>query len=319
MSDGFIEMQLAGLQRDVEHERVRVREDHLAEDIQRQVEKRREAARPRPEPFAAEERVARMASRPRRRRWRDLEKFDEAHDALLQRQAEALSRLAEARAALERAPEDDARAVAAWMAGGECGDRPAPTLYDRERDVAAAQMLVDGVAIEIEQLLGRRRDHVERNRHKMVKDAREEIAAARAKLEATIQRIPALREELLAARELLLWAATFPEPIDPFGTAPNVGLGLAAVTRETLGTNAQLPFDRVMALLERDAQTLAETVSPQVKQALGTAGPRVPTLEAMWDGDPDMVAWKETEKERARMLHEHDFRDPHQLAQEIRG
>lgn len=38
----------------------------------------------------------------------------------------------------------------------------------------------------------------------------------------------------------------------------------------------------------------------------------------MWDDDEDMRQWKRIEKQRAQMLAERDFRDPHQLAAEVR-
>jgi hypothetical protein len=185
-----------------------------------------------------------------------------------------------------------------------------------ERDGCAA--FVDGVALEISKLLSRRVEHVKKHRAKMLDDAHKDVTAARAKYSVAIRGLLGLRAELIEAREVLLWAAVFPDLVEPFGASNNVGLGLASVTRDTLGTNAQLEFGTLLALLERDGEVLAKVAGPQAKKALGTAGPRVPTAEAMWDDEPDMVEWKKVEKERARMLYERDFRDPHLLGEEIR-
>src|SRR4051794_30985172 len=68
--------------------------------------------------------LALQGSRPRRRRWRDLAKFDDEHDRLQGRLEEALTRLREAEAALTRAPAADASRLAGWIAGGERGERP---------------------------------------------------------------------------------------------------------------------------------------------------------------------------------------------------
>lgn len=308
------------LDADLKYESVLVREEHLAEETQRHIEKQQQARREasRPDPNQSLERMVLWGSRPRRKRWRELSRFDEEHDALLQRQAEAVRRLGEAEVALERAPQDDAAAFARWLAGDEKGEKPRSSLQDRTVERDGCRAYADGIQLEIDKLLQRRVDHVESNRRKMVDDARKDVEAARAKYDELTRALPAARDALIEAREVLVWAAVFPEPVHPFGNPANVGLGLAAVMKETLGTNAQIEFNRVLALLDRDAQALADEVSGQAKLALGTAGPRVPTREAMWDDDPDMVQWKEVEKQRARMLAEHDFRDPHELAAEIR-
>ncbi len=62
---------------------------------------------------------------------------------MTQRQVDAGARLQEAEAALARAPEDDARRLADWLAGGEKGERPPASLYERQRDRDAARLLVE--------------------------------------------------------------------------------------------------------------------------------------------------------------------------------
>jgi hypothetical protein len=84
----------------------------------------------------------------------------------------------------------------------------------------------------------------------------------------------------------------------------------------TLETKARVDFDRVIAALEADADALAEKHHEQVLRALGTAPPRTPLREAMWDSEPEMQEWKRQERERARKLAE--WRDPNRLAAEVR-
>jgi hypothetical protein len=123
---------------------------------------------------AAESMVLR-GSRPRRRRWKDLDRFDDQLDKLTQRHGEALARIAGAEAALAAAPADDARRYAEWLAGGEKGEKPGSSLQDRtvERDGCVA--FAAGLRLEIDRLLERRVEHVERNREKMLEDARKDV------------------------------------------------------------------------------------------------------------------------------------------------
>lgn len=83
------------------------------------------------------------SSRPRNRRWRALEKFEREIDRLTQRQAEASARVQEAEATLASAPDDDARTLAKWLAGGEKGERPAATMYERVVDIGLSDRAVN--------------------------------------------------------------------------------------------------------------------------------------------------------------------------------
>ena len=101
------------LRKDVARDRLRLRGvGHLATD---QDSARRELT---------EEQRALRDSRPKTRRWKALSKLDLEVDRMKQRQDAASTRLQEAEAALALAPEDDARALADWLADGEKGGSP---------------------------------------------------------------------------------------------------------------------------------------------------------------------------------------------------
>ncbi len=81
---------------------------------------------------------------------RAVEKLDFAVDRAKQRQDAAGARLQEAEAALARAPEDDARALADWLTRGEKGERPPASVYERQRDRDAAKLIVEAAEVEIQ-------------------------------------------------------------------------------------------------------------------------------------------------------------------------
>ena len=263
---------------------------------------------------------AMRSSRPKNRRWRALDKHDQTIDRLTQKQADAGVRLQEAEALLQQAPQHDARTLADWVAGGERGERPAPTMYDRQRDRDAAGLLVEAVTIEVDQALERRLQHVEQHRDAMVNDARKDINEARDKLLAHLRELPAIRQTLLAARETLLWAASFPEPAESFGFPTSTALGLRQPVEKALGTRARIEYLAVIEALEADADAVATSFGAGQKAKLGVADPRSPVRDGMWlddKDDPDLAAWKKQELQRAKDLHRWSA-DPIGLAGEAR-
>jgi hypothetical protein len=263
-----------------------------------------------------EEQRAHRASRPRNRRWRALEKLDVQIDRLNQRQTVAAAQLQEAEQRLARAPQDDARALADWLAGGERGGRPEATLYERQRERDAAQLLVEAIAVKLDEALQRRLDHVNRNRKKMLADAHKDVDESQRRLLEKIAELPALRDELIAARETLVWLGYYPDPVESWGISSAVALGLREPVEKTLGTRARIEYEWLCRVLEKDVSALASAFSRDQKRRLGVAQPRTPVREAMWDSDPDNVAWKKAELERARRLAE--WHDPALVAAEIR-
>jgi tetratricopeptide (TPR) repeat protein len=247
------------------------------------------------------EQQARLSSRPRTRRWQKLDKLDQEVDRNISRQQDASRQLTEAEARLAEAPADDAATLAAWLAEGEQGERPAATVYERTRDRDAAALLVEAVGLELDQALEARLRFVEKNREKMLAEARRDIDKARRRLQEAVSHLPVLREELLAARETALWCATFPDPLQSYG----------------FGTTARVEYGNLVQLLTTDAEVLASRFSADQSRRLGESVHADPTTEAMWDTDERSVAWKKQELERARQLAEYAL-DPYVVAEEAR-
>jgi hypothetical protein len=270
----------------------------------------------RPE-LIGEERRALLSSRPRGRRWRDLAKLDDKLDGLQRRLVDAGRSLQAAEQAVEAAPAVDARTLAAWIQAGERGKPPASTVADRERERDAARLIVEALQLEVDRALEERREHIERHRDRMVKDAQKDVEDARERLAAHISQLPELRETLLAARENLRWVSTFPEQAEAFGFPTALALGLRQPVKETLQTSARVEYRGMVAALEADAAALAEQLGPTVKERLGLAPRPTPEDRAMWWDDEDAVAWRKEQVERARRLAEWST-DPGRLAAEVR-
>lgn len=266
--------------------------------------------------FTEEER-ARRATRPKSRRWRGLEKFDDKIDELTRRLDHARQERHRAQERVRGAPEIDARTLADWIAGGERGKRPEATLYERQRELDAAQLTLDALQRTRDEALEERLRYVERHRDKMLSDARKDVEARRERLLAHVRALPELRDGLLEARETLTWVATYPELPEAFGFATSLALGLREPVERTLETKARIDFGRVVAALEADADALADKHHVQVQRALGTAPPRTPLTDAMWVGEPEYQEWQRAERDRTRKLAELGH-DPNKLAAEVR-
>jgi hypothetical protein len=263
-----------------------------------------------------EQRVLRN-SRPRNRRWRALEKLDREIDRLTQQHTDAGAQLQEAEAALARAPDEDARTLAGWIAGGERGERPQATIYERTRERDAARLHVEAIALELDRALERRLEHIERNRRKMLADARKDVEQIHRRVAEKIDELPSLREELVAARETLLWLAAYPERAEAWGFPTAVALGLQKPLKKTLGPGlGRIEYAWALAALREDAAALAEAYSREQKKQLGIPVERTPHDEAMWWDDEDYVRYRKEQLERARRLAE--WQDSSKLAAEIR-
>jgi hypothetical protein len=138
-----------------------------------------------------------------------LQKLDDEVDDAGRRVDEARQRLAEAEGRLHSAPEADAKSLAAWIEGRERGERQAPVLYERQRDVEAARRLVRAATIALDQALERRLRWVDENRRKLVDDANAALAPLREKYVATVGELVRIRDQMLDPRATLEWTATF--------------------------------------------------------------------------------------------------------------
>ncbi|MBA2360786.1 MAG: hypothetical protein H0V79_07645 [Actinobacteria bacterium] len=265
-----------------------------------------------------EEERALRASRPRNRRWRALEKLDREVDRLREEQSAAVAQLHAAEQTLVNAPAHDAQTLADWLASGRPGRRPEASVYERGRERDAARLLVEAKVVELDKALQRRVEHVERHRWKMLDDARRDVVEAQERLIEKLAELPALREELLASRETLLWIASFPEGLASWGHSTAVALGLREPVERVLGTKALIQHSALLEVLQEDVAGLANSFGPEQKAKLGIHEPRTPLEEAMWDNDPEHLAWKRQELEHARRLAETGA-DPDRLAAELRG
>ena len=263
-----------------------------------------------------EEQRALRSSRPNNRRWRALDKFDQEIARLTQKRADAHARLHEAEEALRQAPEHDAQTLAAWIARGEKGERPASTAYERERERDASRLLSEACTIELDRALERRKEHILGSREKMVADARGELDEKVGKLEAASRQLLALREAALEAREVVEWIASYPEPRESFGFQTATALGLRKPVETTLGTKARVEYASLLLALEEDAKAIRNQFGPVAAKQLGLAEPATPLTEAMWDGDID-PAWKREQLEKARGLLPWS-RHPNELSDEAR-
>jgi hypothetical protein len=260
---------------------------------------------------------ARRGSRPSSRRWRQLDKLDSEIDRLTLRQTEATRQLQETEQTLASAPADDARTLADWLAAGEKGERPAATIYERTRNRDATHVLVEAASIELDRKLAERAEFIAKNRPKMLADARQDAEQASRRLQEAVSALPALREHLLEARENIVWVASFPDPPESFGHPHNVALGLAEPVRRALHTSALVPYERLVALLIEDADTLTGRFSTDQMRRLGEPVEATPATEAMWSDDPRSRAWAAQELERAQRIAEYHL-NPHEVAVEAR-
>jgi hypothetical protein len=91
----------------------------------------------------------------------------------------------------------------------------------------------------------------------------------------------------------------------------------ATRARLRVHTSARVEYGALVEALEEDVAALASGFSAEQKQRLGLDTARTPLTEAMWDEDPDHIAWKKSELERARQLAGWSV-NPEQVAQEAR-
>jgi DNA repair exonuclease SbcCD ATPase subunit len=248
--------------------------------------------------LTAEERVNR-ASRPKTRRWKALTRIDDELDRLEQQLAEAHQAVAAAEQAVRDAPAEDARTLAAWLENGQKGHRPESSLYEHDRGLAAARLLVEAAQLRVDEQLERRSAHIEKHKPQMLADAQADVDTARARLLELTRQLPELRDALLAARETLVWCASYPDQAEAFGNPTSAALGLRAPIEGTLGTRAQITYQALLQALEADATAISSAFSRTTAEQLGVAPPLNPTTGAMWDADVD-PEWKRQQLEKLR-------------------
>jgi hypothetical protein len=108
--------------------------------------------------------------------------------------------------------------------------------------------------------------------------------------------------------------SSFPDVVGAYGFPNAVALGLRKPVEQELQTSARVEYRNLVAVLERDAEALAEAFSREQAERLGTAKPPTPLDQAMWDSEVD-PAWKREQLERAREIASYSLR-PDLVAQE---
>ena len=139
-------------------------------------------------------------------------------------------------------------------------------MYERTRERDAARLLVEARSVELDQALDKRLRFIQKNRRRMLADARKDVDREQAQLNELVSRLPALRQRLLDARDTLLWAASFPDPVEAWGHPTAVALGLQEPVRRVTHSNARVEFESLVRLLDVDAEVLASRFSADPAQ-----------------------------------------------------
>ena len=136
---------------------------------------------------------------PRRSRWPELHAFDERLAEIDARQARANDELAELRERLAQAKREDSQALADWIAAGEKGARPEPTVPKLERRIAEREADRDAANAASDRVLKEKAAFVERHRKRLVQEADRATQDAAVRYTAAIRARPASRRRALAA------------------------------------------------------------------------------------------------------------------------
>jgi hypothetical protein len=231
-----------------------------------------------------EEQRALRSSRPKTRRWKTLAKIDDEIDDLGRRQAEAIQSVAAADEAVSRAPEHDANTLAEWLAGGERGPRPEATLPERERELAASKLLVDAITVELDNMLVRRLEYVEKNRKRMAEDAGKDRERAGERLQAAISELAEVRMAATDAASLQLWVAHYPRPEANSG---DLHMGLmkgGRLSKAVPDITSLTSAASVLEWLRDDARWLAGAVEDQRRKQ---DEPDDPHFAPVWEDSPE--------------------------------
>jgi hypothetical protein len=268
-----------------------------------------------------QEELAQRSTFPRRNRWKGLVELDRQRQDLERRREELIAQ----RQALEQqtteAADSDRAALAVWVAGGEQGERPAPTAptLGSERDQIAATL--EAVEVAIGKALEERVKYVQRHRVSMIRDARRQIETWREKYLALLAELRSVRTELLDARATETWVSLYPHELATVlgGNEANLSLGLLKPVAEALGITHQLAAEQVLQALEADAHTISERLTPEQRKELGTAAAPTPETGAMWHDDPSYQEWAKNKRRELNELAQYARPDQlRQLGREMR-
>jgi len=238
---------------------------------------------------------------PRRNRWPELVEIDERVADLDRRQEELRGELAGLRDRRDRADEDHAARLAAWLAGGK--QEPRPLSEVRELEEAIVEVSAEFGAIDSlrERVLEERIAFVAKHRKRLVKDAERAIDVVRKRYLELVAELEQVREELIGLNESRLWAELFPsELLATYAPAVELVGGRRQVTLRHMHFAKQgIPANGTFALLRADAEHFATVATLDQKAAIeGVSTAELTGDGASWAGSDADLAQKKREKER---------------------
>ncbi len=261
---------------------------------------------PRQAPFydalVAAERTATRRLLPRRNRWPELRAIDVRLVELDQQQAQATADLAGLRQDLQQAERDYPAELAAWIADGRKGARPASPAAEIGEKIAQLEAEVAAFTTLSERAAEERAAFARKHRKRLVAEAetvREQVT------DRYLERIHGLaqdRAELRACASTVIWARLFPHDslVSEPPLAQLVGGQLAAVRAAVPGINLAPTIEQLTALLEADAELVAGAVTREQAAALqGIDSRTLAASGASWAGTEEGKERERLEKKEA--------------------
>jgi hypothetical protein len=252
---------------------------------------------PRPDGLAVDVSIGSYALKrlsPFRNRWPEVHKFDERVTRLEQKQADLNAELLGLQEQLVQAEAADHEALAQWVAT-QVGERPLPTAPSVEQRINERTAERDALTAAQQNVLDEKHAFVEKHRGRLVREAGKTRERALAKLHETIAAVEAARAELVEARSVRRWAEHYPAEeatSDDIQVSMLAG-GLQNPVRQTLGTNALIPFSAVVGALQADADTLLAGIP-------GRDDGEPDIRDALWLQTDEGIAAQNRERERLR-------------------
>lgn len=258
------------------------------------------------DPFPPREQLANFERRgwlgvaPRRSAWPELEQIDSRIADLQTRHAETQERVRSLTEQRANAPLADANALAEWEMTGRKGAKPKPVTDTLNVQIADAERDRDGLERAVDLALEEKAAYVARHRERLVTVAGQQAAAAHTRMLELVNELEQARNTLVELRSAEVWAALFPDAAA--AGSPQTGLiarGLAEPMK-ALGLNPplQIPAERVIELLRRDADVLLTAATPEQRAAIDGGTPDRAN-GAVWANSPAAVEQHRRERHQA--------------------
>jgi hypothetical protein len=270
---------------------------------------------PSPQEIAAERSLAaRMADQARlrlspRRRYAELERFDDKVRALEERQGAILRQLDETRGQIRLAEGEYRAALTAWHRRPR-GQRPTDPRPDLEQRVVDLQEDLDAVSELITETLEARAAFVQKYRRELVKDARRVADEALERYSRAAAELLDARMALMDARADEVRARLYPDEraATPPGTAM-IPAGRLRELREIVGLQAPLDPEALRRVLATDGEFLRSRLTQPQRQALKERGEVTPDPyeEAVWAGSEEWKKQVREDEERRREAYRREW------------